>query len=370
MGTRIDVAIFADQLLYKQPGGLGRYILKLYHNFSRSVHPALMLCEGKLDRQVDNLIGGDTVRLPLKRAPLGALWHLARFPRLERITKAPFELLHCPSLVIPPTKRPMVVTIADLTVVRYPDYIPPKWRVFLKRGLDIAVREAEVLVCISNSVALELLEYHPQAADRIRVTHLGVDQPEEKPGPIRGEGEGSGSFTFLFVGTLEPRKNIENLARAFLELRGELKGMDLRLRLVGPYGWGVDRGLLRHDAVEWAGPTSEADLEREYALADAFVYPSYYEGFGLPVLEAMSWGLPVVASDIAAIGEVASGYALLVDPDDVSQLRSAMREMAEDPQLREELSEKGRRRSRDFTWENTALQTEEAYREAAASRSV
>jgi glycosyltransferase involved in cell wall biosynthesis len=171
----------------------------------------------------------------------------------------------------------------------------------------------------------------------------------------------------LNVGTLEPRKNLAGLLQAFA--RARRKGLPHSLVVVGANGWGnssVERlvdelGIREH--VHVSGFVDDQTLPRLYAAADFFVYPSLYEGFGLPVLEAMACGAPVITSNVSSMPEVAGGAALLVDPRSTDELCDAMLRLAGDGQLRSLLRVKGKERAGQFSWERTAEQTWQIYQE-------
>ena len=204
-------------------------------------------------------------------------------------------------------------------------------------------RAANRVIAVSEFTKAEAVELLGVDPGRVRVIPHGVASPFEPYGPAAG-----GRYA-LAVGTLEPRKN---LARAVLA--AERAGVELRV--VGPPGWGgVD--------IDTVGFVDDDELARLYRGAECLVYPSLYEGFGLPVLEAMACGIPVVTSATGATAEVAGDAAVLVDPLDVDAIAAGIREAIE---RREELRAAGLERASQFTWENAARQTVEVYREAAA----
>jgi glycosyltransferase involved in cell wall biosynthesis len=206
---------------------------------------------------------------------------------------------------------------------------------------------------------------------KISVVPLGVDERFRPDATVRPPLLGGRPY-ILHVGTLEPRKNIDILIRAYALLRRRT-ALPHALALVGSRGWGyapifelVDRlGLRPHvEFVDYVGPDQ---LPLWYTGADLFAYPSVYEGFGLPVLEAMACGLPVVTTDSSSLREVAADAALLVEPGSPEALEEAMGRMLEDGALRDRLSEKGRQRASCFTWEATARRTAQVYEAAVGT---
>jgi glycosyltransferase involved in cell wall biosynthesis len=261
------------------------------------------------------------------------------------------DVLHCSTFRGPVAAPvPVVVTVHDLAVVRYPDSFPRWHRLYGRAGLRRVLRRADAVVAVSEFTKREVAELIDVPVERIRVVPNGVDAIFT---PEPGAGTPSAKVTqgeyVLAVGTLEPRKN---LARAVEAAR--LAGVDLRV--VGARGWG---GV---DVRGWVGEIPDAELADLYRGARCVVYPSLYEGFGLPVLEAMACGTPVVTSRGTATEEVAGGAAVLVDPRDPSSIAAGIREAT---QRRDEFVALGSARAREFTWERAANAVESLWRELA-----
>ncbi len=367
------VAVFADQLLYRVPGGIGAYLSRLAPEVARldgGGSYQLFHC-GKPGQRLPGLPEGlAQARIPGGRAALGLAWNYLGRPRIERHLD-PFELLHSTQLVVPAARAPMVATVYDLFVARYPDYFPPRWRRLLGRGLEIVMSRARLLLAISRAVADDLEAALRPGDGRVRAVPLGVDPPPrtspEEVEEARGRYGLPGRY-LLYVGTREPRKNLGRLLDAYEILRAGA-GAELGLVLAGPPGWGTDALEARARSlpgVTLTGFVPAADLDLIYKGALALAHPAIDEGFGLPVLEAMARGVPVVAGDSPAVAEVAGGAALLVDPCDIAGLAGALEEVCGDAGRREEMARRGLRRAALHTWEETARLTLEAYREAAA----
>lgn len=233
--------------------------------------------------------------------------------------------------------------------------------------IDIGVRRARALLCISDATRHDLIERVPQARSRAVVWPLAADarfdaQTARPRAAAAAEAHGIDKPYVLAVGTLEPRKNLERLLEAWEGL-GARGGHELVL--VGPKGWEAEQILAsaKSGGVRTLGFVSDDDLTALYAGASVFAYPSLYEGFGLPVLEAMQSGVPVLTSNVSSLPEVAEGAALLVDPLDVHAIRDGLATLLADPARRAELAEAGLRRARDFSWERTA----EGLRDALAA---
>jgi glycosyltransferase involved in cell wall biosynthesis len=268
---------------------------------------------------------------------------------LRRNTRG-LDLLHCTTFRAPAhASVPVVVTVHDLALVRYPEAFPRWHRLYGRAGLRRVLRSADAVVAVSGFTKREIGELAGVPVERIRVVPNGVDPVFRLPGPDEsepGDALSRGDFV-LAVSTLEPRKN---LARAVEAAR--IAGVELRV--VGARGWG---GV---DVPDWVGEIPDAELASLYRGALCVLYPSLYEGFGLPVLEAMACGAPVVTSRGTAMEEVAGGAAVLVDPLDPTSIAEGI---AEASRRRDELVPLGLARAREFTWERAADAVETLWRE-------
>ena len=269
-------------------------------------------------------------------------WYLGVLP--WRAARDRVDVLHCPGHRGPLRSRvPVVMTVHDLAVIRHPETFNRWTRTYSSALLPRVARAAERVIAVSaftKSEAVELLGLDPT---RVDVVPHGVAAPFEPVGPAAG-----GDYA-LAVGTLEPRKNLARVV-----LAAERAGVELRV--VGAPGWGDVE-------VESLGFVDDDELARLYRGASCLVYPSLYEGFGLPVLEAMACGTPVVTSSSGALAELGEGAAVLVDPQDVDAIAGGI----EDARLRrDELRTAGLERADRYTWEEAARRTRDVYRAAAA----
>jgi glycosyltransferase involved in cell wall biosynthesis len=243
------------------------------------------------------------------------------------------DVLHCTTFRgAPRTGAPVVLTVHDLALLRYPEAFPRWHRLYGQTALRTTLRAADAVVAVSEFTKEEIVELAGIPSERIRVVANGVDPVFTREGPAA-----DGDYV-LTVATLEPRKN---LARAVEAAR--LAGVDLRV--VGARGWG---GV---DVPGWVGELPDPELAALYRGARCLLYPSLYEGFGLPVVEAMACGTPVVTSLGGALEEVAGDAAVLVDPLDVPALAEGI---ATADARREELVARGLERSKTFTWARAA----------------
>jgi alpha-1,3-rhamnosyl/mannosyltransferase len=259
------------------------------------------------------------------------------------------DLLHCPTFRAPVRAGvPVVLTVLDLAVLRHPELFNWWNRTYSRLLVPRVVRRARRVIAISDFTRRELVELLGVPVERIRV--VGVP-PGEAFAP---EGPAADGDYVLAVGTLEPRKNLERLVEA-------ARRADLELRIVGARGWG---GVRANGAgVRWLGELPDAELARLYRGAVCLAYPSLYEGFGIPVLEAMASGTPVVTSAGGATEETAGGAAVLVDPRDPASIAAGIEQAAS---RREELRRRGLERARAFSWDEVASATIAVYEESLA----
>jgi glycosyltransferase involved in cell wall biosynthesis len=259
------------------------------------------------------------------------------------------DLLHCPTYRGPLRPAlPLVVTVHDLAVLRHPHAFNRWSRLYGPRVVPRVLAAARRVIAVSEFTKRELIELLHVPAGKIRVVPNGVDDTFTPDGPAE-EGE-----YVLAVGTLEPRKNLERLVEA-------LRRSDVELRVVGARGWGGVEVV--GNGVRWLGEVSDSELARLYRGARCVAYPSLYEGFGIPVLEAMACGAPVVTSRGTAMEEIADGAAVLVDPNDPAELAAGIDRATAD---RDMLVARGLERARAFRWDAIADATVAVYREALA----
>jgi glycosyltransferase involved in cell wall biosynthesis len=314
--------------------------------------------------------------------PFPARWFLKtsirwELPRLEWLTR--FDVLFAPNFLPPPTRsRRLVLTIHDLAFRLFPETASPGIRRWLEQ-LDRALRQAAEVIVVSEATRRDLLELYPVDPERVTVVHHGIDRDGFRPARSEDVEEvrrryGIDGPYLLFVGGLEPRKNLPTLVRAWSGLPDEA-----RPRLViagGSVPWNPAGRIGLEEALAAVPPRARRGVVRTgylhhqdrvalYTGAEALVFPSRYEGFGLPVLEAMSCGTPVLTSNVSALPEVAGDAAVLVDPLDESAIADAIRRILEDRTLRDRLRDAGRARAAAFTWEETARRTAEVLHRAA-----
>lgn len=285
------------------------------------------------------------------------------------------ELVFVAPLIMP---RPFVVTVYDLTFMRYPDRLPPVRRVYLRLFTAISCRRARRVIAISQSTADDLVTLLGIPRTKIDLAIPGVD-PRFVPLPPGDVAEwrrqkGLPERFLLYLGTLEPRKNLPILLKAYAALPpADRKAVPLVL--AGGRGWMVEEidqtieqyGL--HDTIHRPGYVPDSELPWWYNAADALVYPSVFEGWGMPVTEAMACGKPALVSDISSLPDAVGDTGLCLPPGDVEAWTMALDRCIHDARWRDEQGVLARDRARGFTWQQTALQTVASYRRALETHS-
>jgi glycosyltransferase involved in cell wall biosynthesis len=317
--------------------------------------------DGNADRRPDYRLLPVPVRLSNLVIRYPWLWNAP----IERVCGSP-TLFHGLNYTIFPFRHSRkVITIHDLTFLKYPQYATPTVRAYATQ-VKQCLRWTDLVLTVSENTKQEIVDYLGFPADRVVVTPLASRLARDRP---RRPGAISAPIWprpyLLFVSTLEPRKNLTSLITAFEMLKRDL---DLDLLLIGQRGW-LDQPILAQisrsayqSSIHRLRYVPDGQLVEFYRQAEAFVYPSHYEGFGLPVLEAMSLGAPVVCSDIPALRAVAGPAALFVDPADPAALAATLAGLLPDRARRDRLIQLGYAQSQFFSWAQTAQLTLDAYR--------
>jgi len=319
--------------------------------------------------------------LPFHDIWLARLWHRARLPLPVETFIGPVDVFHSPDFTLPPVRRGTrtLLTVHDLSFVRDPASAAPGLRAYLNTVVPRSVARADHVLADSQATKDDLVELYRLPAERISVLYSGVEsvfQPVTDAGQLAAVraryGLNPAPF-ILSVGTLQPRKNYVRLIQAFAAISSQSPISELQLVIAGGKGWlfdsifaEVERLGLR-ERVRFPGFVADSDLPALYSAARVFAYPSLYEGFGLPLLEAMACGTPVVASDAACLPEVAGDAALLVPPTDVAALADALSRAVSDEAVRADLIARGLARARAFTWAKSARQLLALYHELSRS---
>jgi glycosyltransferase involved in cell wall biosynthesis len=307
----------------------------------------------------------------------GRWWTLVQLPLFASRNK--LDVLHVQYLIPPVCPCRVVTAIHDVSFAIMPETFPLKDRVLLNLLIPFSASSASKVITLSESSRRDLMERFGVAPDKIAVTPCGVDETFQRVEEAQRIADvlqryGIALPFVLSVGLLQPRKNLSRVVEAFALLRERRPELPHRLAIVGRIGWGVEplqqrvRELQLESVVPFAGYVADEDLPALYSAADLFVYPSLYEGFGIPPLEAMACGTPVVTSNVSSLPEVVGDAALSVNPLDVEAMASAMEKVLTDAALRQTLSERGLERARAFTWERMARLTIEVYQEVSSEQ--
>lgn len=366
----MKVAFHVDQLWFSAPGGIGTYVSELLPALAHE-EPALEIVPFRSNfthgptRSVE--LAEPAVVVPGSLRRLYPSWDLLGRPTLPQ-TLAAAEVVHATNpAAVPPIRRGqrLLVTVHDLAFERFPELFPRRWLWLYRAGLRAAVKRAHAIVVPSQSTADDLLSRTSIDAARVFVTPLAPSLAGSEDEPTEALRRlGVTSPYLLSVGTIEPRKNLLRLVRAYRQVAAEVPHA---LVLAGPPGWQspeLEAELARTGpgVIVRTGQVFDRDLDALYRGADAFAYPSLYEGFGLPLVEAMARGVATVTSNTSSLPEVAGDAALLVDPEDVGEIADALARVLTDPALAEDLRRRGRERAAMFSWAATAHATLDVYR--------
>ena len=352
--------------------GIGTYIRNLLRHLARidRENEYVLLCQ-EPDMAVAATLG-ENFRAVLEPSDNYSMAEQIHVPWVLMREKP--DVYHAPHYVLPVAIRSRsVVTIHDCIHLMFPQYLPNRAAYAYARGaMWSAARRSDRILTVSEASKRDILHFFNVPPDKISVVYNAIDERIwEEPAPedierVRERFQLDQRFV-LYAGTIKPHKNLVRLIEAFAELRkGEFE--ELKLLIIGDeisklpaLRRAVHRSKL-HKHVRFLGFLPDETLAALYRLASVFVFPSLYEGFGLPPLEAMASGTPVVTSNVSSLPEVAGDAAVLVDPYDVGSIVEGMRRVLSDPTLADELRRKGLIRARDFSWERSVARTHDIYR--------
>ncbi|MBI3241210.1 MAG: glycosyltransferase family 4 protein [Chloroflexi bacterium] len=345
----------------RQGGGIGRYVRELLKALaqrdSENQYRLFFASPNPVPHPLPPLPSNFSIRhLPFHDIWLARLWHRAQLPAPVDLITGPIDIYHAPDFTLPPTRVSSLLTIHDLSFARDPESAAPGLRAYLNTVVPRSVRRASHIIAVSQTTKNDLIELYNTPANKITVVYEGVDSIfKPTPSPAIRAKYGLGDKPFIFsVSTLQPRKNFQRLIQAFARLPA-----DFNLVIAGGKGWLYDDIFAEAEKpaargrVIFPGFVPDADLPALYTEAALFAYPSLYEGFGLPLLEAMACGTPTVTSNVSCLPEVAGGAAVLVDPYSVESIATGLKEAATTP---EPWVRKGLKRAAGFRWDEAASQ--------------
>ena len=312
-------------------------------------------------------IASNRAAVQVYRLLMPTLQHL----RLRRETRS--TIYHAPNYFVPPFPGPTVATVHDLSHHIYPQFHPPARISYMRRALPVSLRRTSHVITVSESARQDLIEHFGYPAERITAIHLGAN-PAFRPhsaaelAPLLARLGLPAQGYSLYVGTIEPRKNLDRLLAAYEALPPALR-TQYPLVMAGGAGWRCEATLARMARAASAGwlhylrYIPQADLPALYAGARVFAYPSLYEGFGLPVLEAMASGTAVITATVSSLPEVVGSAALLIDPEDTAALSAALLHALQDDAWHQQASAAGLARAATFSWKTCVDRTVQVYQQ-------
>lgn len=385
MRVGINAHLLAFTANYRQ-AGLSRYIYEMVCQLPR-VEPQLdftaFVGNGQLPSDFSTAlppnISFSRSRFPTVKADVRIAWEQFALPFASG--RARLDLLFCPVNVRPFIAIcPTVITIHDVIFLHYPQAFHPLKRMYLRTMTSWSARHATHVIAVSEATRQDVIKLLGVPPRRITSVHNGVGTQfkpysrQEKEVFKREKGvEGR---VVLYIGTLEPRKNVTTLLKAFAAIASEPVLQDVMLVVGGSKGWYYDEifsmaerlGLTSCGRVRFLGRVPDEELPLWYNIATLCAYPSLYEGFGLPPLEAMACGTPVVVSNTSALPEVVGEAGILAAPEDVGAWSEAMRRLLEDGEMAQQLSRKGLEQAAKFSWERSAQETAAVFRQVLAKK--
>jgi glycosyltransferase involved in cell wall biosynthesis len=359
-----------------QLSGVGYYTARLLASLANGAGSGVVDRLVVLSNRETSIEPGPRVTLyEGQRFPVRSVWMQFLLPGILKRLRP--DVVHYTNYLAPVRAQvPYVVSVHDMSVSLMPQFHTLKKRLLTSRLVPVVARRASLVLTPSENTRRDVIRLLRLDPGRVRVIPY-APAPTFRPvteGRERLRALGLGGPYFLYVGTLEPRKNLARALRAFARIASGLP--DHRFVIVGQRGWKYDdvlqeasRDELR-GRVDLLGYVAEEDLPALYSHATAFVYPSLYEGFGLPVVEAMACGTPVLTSRSSSLTEIAEGAAVLADPLDEAALADGLRALATDEALRADLRVRGLRQAAAFSWERTGRETALAYREVYEDRTA
>jgi glycosyltransferase involved in cell wall biosynthesis len=362
---------------HEQGGGIGRYVRELVAALARLDHSTdyRLFVAGATRSKLPSPLASNFIWKPSPIPPIwyARLWHRARLPVPVEVITGRVALYHATDFVLPPTLpgTRTLLTVHDLSFVRVPDAASPRLKAYLDAVVPRSVHRSDHVLADSTATKDDLIGLYGTSPDKITVLLSGVDArfqhvDDDVARQAAREKYHIPPRPYIFcVGTVQPRKNYGRLIEGVARLRTQ--GHDVDLVIAGGRGWLEDpiyetiRSTDMHDHVHFIGFADDTDLPALYSEAACVAVPSLYEGFGIPVLEGMACGTPVVTSNLSSLPEVAGDAALTITPTDMDELAGALDQVLTDSALRQRLIQRGYDRAKHFTWDASAQQLQKVY---------
>jgi len=358
---------------YEQGGGIGRYVRELVTALAKldSVSQYRLFVAGA--KTLPAAPGANFTWSPTKISPRwwARVWHRAQIPLPIELFTGRVNLFHATDFTLPPTLCRTILTVHDLSFVRVPETTSPTLKHYLDKVVPRSIKRADHILADSQATKDDLIALYNTPSDKVTVLLSGVE-PRFRPiddlnslERVRVRYALPDRPYILSVGTVQPRKNYVRLVEALGALRGQ--GIDVSLVIVGAPGWLAEpiyetiKKLRLSEFVRFTGFADDADLPALYTGAVCVALPSLYEGFGLPVLEAMACGTPVLTSNVSSLPEVAGDAALLVNPHETQAIADGLMRLITDSALRNQLTARGYQQAARFTWDRSARELQAVY---------
>lgn len=369
MNIGISTTKIEPDYTHGQLDGIGIYTTHLRDGYLARGHTVTGISYPSLTGSKSKMSVGKPFSIPY---PVGAASSILTNGLLRY--KCDADIFHVTDYMALPMNCPVVATLYDAIPLKHPEMVNSRLRWIKNYVMKSAASYADHIIAISQYSVAELVEYYKIPESRISVIHCGVDSEWLEPVSAENIEKALQKYHlqagyFLFVGTLQPRKNLSRVLDAYYNLPASVREQR-KLVVVGRAGWGCDEILQRLEQLQVQGDiiwlnhvTDKEELRYIYSAAGVFVFPSLYEGFGLPVLEAFACRVPVITSSTTSLPEASGGAALEVNPESVDEISAAMELLAENSDQREKYVELGFIRAQKMTWDATVEQTLDLYRE-------
>jgi glycosyltransferase involved in cell wall biosynthesis len=366
-----------------QSDGIGRFVRNLVHTVTSIDHDNEYVLVHAVPNEGRPLAAPEapnvhTQELRFRERIMNVLWQRLQIPMPAEFATGPIDIFHAPNFVLPPLRKATsILTVHDLAFLIHPECADERLAAYLGRVVPRSALRADFIVTDSESTRNDVICLLDVNADRVFVVPGGVSSAftpadDQRVTAVRSTYDLPLPY-ILAVGVIEPRKNLPRLIDAFTRFKVRT-GAPHELVIAGGRGWLSEETYRRaaqstfEPDIRFTGYVPDDDLRALYTGAEVFVYPSLYEGFGLPVLEAMACGAPVICSNTSSLPEVASGAAELVGPEDPDEIATALETVTSNGELRSSLRARGTARAAEYTWERAARQLLDVYAHAAGDR--